>query len=521
MPIQAQIDGVGTLEFPDGTDPSVIQATVKKHVAQNQSGAAPSAPASAMDYAKSVGNAAERWAGQTAIGAISTILDPVVMAANAVPEELGFGPKDELPSSYWNRKLDQVTTPPTDKKGKVSEFLSSSLGMGALSKVGAVEKEGEQLAERGMRKLTGDQAKPLGRVGTKAAEEAHTAGYNLPPSYIGGPGRRTLQSVSGGPKVEQEMSEGNQAITDRLAKLAVDVHPDEDLEQALQAQKDNAYKAYEEVRTLGTMPPDPAFDDAVKAAGGRFASRGESYGGGYRFESIPKEKQPYLDTHEVDAGETLEEIRALRFSSKSNLKQYNPEANALGYTQREIANAMEDRIERYAAQSGNPQVIANLKEARKQLAMISAVEDSIGAGGHVRASDLVKMADKGVKFTGPLATIAQTAKQFPKATQFVADKGTSGTFSAVDYLLGGTGIATGHPAVAIPSLTRAVSRWALSREGAQKAMIQGLRKAPKGPVRQWLDKGVSGVSNATGSALKSAVRGGTILGAEDEADATQ
>lgn len=33
MPIRAEVEGVGTLEFPDGTDPAVIQATVKRAVA--------------------------------------------------------------------------------------------------------------------------------------------------------------------------------------------------------------------------------------------------------------------------------------------------------------------------------------------------------------------------------------------------------------------------------------------------------------------------------------------------------
>lgn len=33
MTIQAQVEGLGTLEFPDGTDPAVIQATIKKQIA--------------------------------------------------------------------------------------------------------------------------------------------------------------------------------------------------------------------------------------------------------------------------------------------------------------------------------------------------------------------------------------------------------------------------------------------------------------------------------------------------------
>ena len=35
MPIHAQIDGVGTLEFPDGTSPDVVHATVQKMVMQH------------------------------------------------------------------------------------------------------------------------------------------------------------------------------------------------------------------------------------------------------------------------------------------------------------------------------------------------------------------------------------------------------------------------------------------------------------------------------------------------------
>jgi hypothetical protein len=50
MPIQAQIDGIGTLEFPDGTSPDVVHATVQKVVMQHNapkplSGAATPVPA--------------------------------------------------------------------------------------------------------------------------------------------------------------------------------------------------------------------------------------------------------------------------------------------------------------------------------------------------------------------------------------------------------------------------------------------------------------------------------------------
>lgn len=72
--IQAEIDGVGTLEFPDGTDPAVIQATVKKMVADQ--GAGPSGVSQFMsDLA---GGAGRRIAaqGQNALDVVTAIATP-------------------------------------------------------------------------------------------------------------------------------------------------------------------------------------------------------------------------------------------------------------------------------------------------------------------------------------------------------------------------------------------------------------------------------------------------------------
>ena len=47
MTIQANVEGVGTLQFPDGTDPAIIKATVQKQIAAKQS-AAPAGGAAAQ-----------------------------------------------------------------------------------------------------------------------------------------------------------------------------------------------------------------------------------------------------------------------------------------------------------------------------------------------------------------------------------------------------------------------------------------------------------------------------------------
>jgi hypothetical protein len=196
-------------------------------------------------------------------------------------------------------------------------------------------------------------------------------------------------------------------------------------------------------------------------------------------------------------------MRMLRNLSRQNLKQYNPAANALGYTQREIANALENQIMRAAQRTGNPALIDELRAARVQLSKIAAVEDSVGAGGHVRADDLRRMLDANVPLTGNLKTIAETAKNFPKAVQQTTKQGESGVFSAVDYLLGGTGLLEGHPGIAALSVARPLRRWALGTGPVQRSMIGGMRKT--GP----------GAASAVGGAL---ARGAGQYGIEQSMD---
>jgi hypothetical protein len=416
-------------------------------------------------------SAVVRPLARAAIGIGTFVPDIAVAGANLIggPIARAIGSKEqdiELPSSFWNRQLDRYTTKPGTTVGRVAEDVSSFVAAGTMAGLAQGEEAAAAAGAKGRQALT--------RVTTKAAEDAQSAGYKLPPSYIGGVTSRIGQTIAGGPKLEKEFSVANEENTDRLAKLALGLHPDHELsEETLDVLKTEAYRPYEEVRKVGTMPPDPEFDAAVKAAGGRFAQRSGSYGGGYRYEAIAKEKQPYLDTKEVDAGETLDEVRALRDSARRNLKNYDPEKNALGQTQRQIADAMEARIDRFA-QKFAPNLMGDLRMARSQLAKIRVVEDSLGAGGHVRAGELAKLLKANYPLTDQLRTIAVTAKNFPKAMQHTAAQGESGAFSAIDYMLGGSGIVTGHPAVTGLSLVRPAIRGALKTDIAQKAMLGDL-----------------------------------------------
>jgi len=523
MTQQFQLPDGTVLSAPDGADPRQVVAGYKEHkqtmALNNRTDPQPQSEPStrmrgpetageeAQAFGSDLGNAAVRDIGKGVIGAVTFVPDMLVTGTNAIAKGMGVpGPDMEQPSSFWNRQLDKATKKPTTTGGKIGEEVNSALISGAFGGIGGAEKSAASAVEKAVEK-------PLTRVTTKAAEDAHVAGIKLPPSYIGGPIRKDIQSAAGSPKVEQEFSKANEGPIDRLGKLALGMHPDHELTpENFEKLKDEAYKPYEALRQLGRFKmSDEEYASYLKdidAAGGRFANRGSDFGGS-RFPEIDAEKNAYR-VKEFDAGSALDEIRTLRNLSRQNLKNYNPPSNALGYTQREIANALERQLDTFATKSGQPQLVASMKAAREQLAKIAAVEDSMGAGGHIRADDLRRMMDANVPLTDSLKTIATTAKNFPKAVQHVAGKGDQGDWSAVDFLLGGSGLVTGHPAIAGLSLARPISRWSLRTEGAQKSMINALRKPPPGAISKTSKEAGKAVRKAAGAAT----RGGAMLGSE-------
>ena len=425
-------------------------------------------------------SAAVRPLAKGAVGAVTFIPDLVVditnhlgdaieSAGQAMGAKPGFmGPPLENHPKEWDSIIDKYTTQPKGI-GRAAEEVSTALVSGGLAGVGKrALLRSTQLAE--------DAAKyAYSRITSRTAEKAVNSGYKLSPAYVGGRTTRDLQSLTGKEKVHKEFSAANEETTDRLAKSSIGLMPDNELdEHTFEMLRKEAYQPYEEARTLGQIPSDPEYETALKAAGGRFANRAGSYGGS-RFEEVDKEKAAYqVPMH--SAGDMIDEIRELRNLARQNLKQYNPSANAVGYTQRQIADALDGLLDRAAKKAGNPQLMDRLQAARKALARITVVEDSVGAGGHIRAKDFASMLDRGVPLDGNLRTIGETAKNFPKDVQHIAAQGKQGDLSVVDYLLGGTGLIEGSTGLTGMVLARPLTRYALRTAPVQKAMIRGMRR---------------------------------------------
>src|SRR5260221_14161553 len=93
MSVHAQVEGVGTLEFPDGTDPSVVQATVKKVIASR---GAPAAPKPAEPYRSS--NALEHAdiAASVVTGGVGSLAGGLVKAGGYANPATAHPPGPEI-----------------------------------------------------------------------------------------------------------------------------------------------------------------------------------------------------------------------------------------------------------------------------------------------------------------------------------------------------------------------------------------------------------------------------------------
>jgi hypothetical protein len=410
-----------------------------------------------------VAGAVTRMGVEGVMGALTFVPDIVTDVVNLVPESV-LGPKTRSLGDRWESILDKYVAKPETTAGKVGEFAGSALLGGGIAH--AVTKALKPLAKHAFNKIT-----------TRAAEEVSKAGYKLSPSYIGGDISRTVQSMSGGPKFQKSLSAVNERVSDRLAAAELGYHGDIDMSpEFFEDVKAEAYVPYEEARALGVATPSEEFFGAIRSAGSRFATLGKSFGGKSRWKSVDDAKAPYLGAKTLDANDLVDEMKNLRAMSNANFKVRGAgadEARALAYTQREMATAMEKQLDRMAG--SDAKLSERLTASRKQLSKIMLVEDSLGAGGHVRASDILRAQKAGAQLTGGLKTIATMAEHFKNDVQQVSKYGESGEFSVIDYLVGGSGLISGHPGTFGLVVARPLARHTLGTKRVQKSMLKGMK----------------------------------------------
>jgi hypothetical protein len=143
------------LTFPKGTDPAVIQATVKKVLAGGKPDPVPTGKLG-PDASSIV---RPLWEGTT--GIVTGLPDLAYTAGNYINKLLGI-PQAESPGQIVQRGIDQVTTEPTTKTGKLEEFINSALvgGLGGpkLPRTPSAGPIAQRLAREGVVTTPGQRA---------------------------------------------------------------------------------------------------------------------------------------------------------------------------------------------------------------------------------------------------------------------------------------------------------------------------------------------------------------------------
>ncbi|MES1989276.1 MAG: hypothetical protein V4440_14825, partial [Pseudomonadota bacterium] len=273
------------------------------------------------------------------------------------------------------------------------------------------------------------------------AQSAIDQGYVLPPSNTdSGVISKTLEGLSGKEKTLQLASVKNQKVTDNLAKDYINIPRDTELNtQTLNSAKEPFNEVYEKIASL----------PAIKRTG-KFAE-GESLSG----------KQ------------TLEQLKTTRYDARMQWNYFNrsgdPEAFAKANLLDEQAKGIEKKLESIAMSAKQPELVQDLRNARKELAKIYTVEKSLNPEtGNVDAKAVLKLKQKGAPIDGPLGKVAKTAEAFPDAMR-VPKTGYNVPFTAWDWTFGGIGSTINPAALAIPA-ARVGARYGVLSKAGQKAI---------------------------------------------------
>lgn len=363
-----------------------------------------------------------------------------------------------------------VASPITNTLSAAKKDIGDAFGQRTADVTGDVA---TLLGARGAASGLGGKAATAAKASTLApeAQAALAAGLKLTPEQVGAPVGNVVQSLTGAAKLERTVSKSNATQVTNLAKDDLGIPRSTTLnDSVLTNLKIPENAVYDQVSKLGQVRADPTYAADIS----KVTSPGAN---SFAFDvppAIEKLKAGYGNVQSFDAGDAVAKVRQLRADASKNIKAPNvPEQNALGYAQKQIAEAIESQLDRHvqtlsAAGRTDPGLIDQLRAARVQLAKIHSVQDALD-GGNVSATELGKQLDRGVPLSGNLRTVAQAANNYGRSFQDISKIRDGGPFGVLDLGFGvGAGLA--HPAAAAAVLARPLARAALASGPYQRSL---------------------------------------------------
>lgn len=333
----------------------------------------------------------------------------------------------------------------TDPVGVVSDLSTLFYGGGAAIKGAGLTKTGAAVSKVGSAidplnivtapiRIPIESAKKASTASSQAANavrdaniaSAQAAGYTLTPGSVSPTGKNILaERVAGKTSLEQLSSVKNQAVTDKLTRQAVGLPENAPLTSgAMQDIRKAEYaKGYEPVKQIGQLPTDARFLNDLVDVESKYVGANASFPG-----AVPPEVEKLVRTYTVgkfDSKDAINASRTLRDEASANFRKGD---NSIAKAQLDIANALENQIERHLINTGRPDahtLLEQFKLSRQRMAVSHTVENAIREGsGSLDAKKLAGMLQRGDYMTGELKTIAEFANVAPRVTNMPSTIGT-------------------------------------------------------------------------------------------------
>lgn len=455
------------------------------------------APTTALNMVPNIG--AAETAASLGTGAVAMPIAGLSGIGVGIAKALGITDKD--PAEVVRKIQHALTYEPKSDVGKtmtdIVGYLPQKLAEGgdaAGQKVvdvtgspllGTAVSTGIQMAPAAVSKIAGKaksalqaaEGEAVGKVAIRNAQRAEAnariqaykdAGLNLPPTKVNPSlANKTLEGVSGAPKLSTRQATMNQEVINNLVREDLGIPPEIPLsKEALSAVRSQASKKYEAIKGVGEIKNDAQYFKDLDTIYEPFKATEKAYP--HRAENPLKGIINGLKRDNVDAAAAVEEVKLLRGDADAAaIRGDKNQAKAL----RGAAEAVDSAIDRHLKSLESPELanaVAEYQAARKTIAKTYTAEKAL-QGTNIDPQSYARAAKK-VPLDGNAKLVADFATDFKDVAK-IASKGDTLGFGDV-MTAGGAQAVTGSPLGALGIFGRPGIRALMTSKAYQDAMVK-------------------------------------------------
>jgi len=302
------------------------------------------------------------------------------------------------------------------------------------------------------------------------AERAIAQGATLPPTQVNPTLlNRLLEGFSGKQQTGQVASIKNQEAVNAQARKALNLPEDTVITpQVLQDFRDVKGQAYDALKSNNTYYTDKQFITDVNKRTTDLQKLANTTDVSAELNVLNGLKQMNFDGVGL-----VEQMKRLKFDGEANAISMDPAKKSLGQAQKFAARQLEDLAERNLRNFNQPDVMANFKQARQDIAKSYTIEKSLNAvTGDVSGAKLGQRAAQGKIVPNELQALADAAAAYPTAFQNTARIGSVPGISPLDVGAAGVAAASaGNPSLLATVLGRPAVRAGITSPMYQRNML--------------------------------------------------